>query len=75
MFIVGVDLGQSQDYTAIAIIERIIGPGAMPTGRPEAAYQLRYLHRPVLGTKYPAVVAQVIGLLDQAPHGCGTYCS
>lgn len=63
MFTVGVDLGQSQDYTAIAIVERLQGPppsvavferGVLqPPQRPKPEYHLRYLRRPALGTPIP----------------------
>jgi hypothetical protein len=60
MFIVGVDLGQAQDYTAISIIERL-------EGTPDPHYHLRYLERPPLGTSYPAIVSKVLGLLATPP--------
>ena len=65
MFIVGVDLGQSQDFTAITVVERLEGTG--PKGRPENAYHLRHLERPALGTRYPAIVARVMALLGTPP--------
>jgi len=54
----GLDLGQSQDYTACAILERIPG-----TGGAQARYHGVHLERLALGTPYPAVVAHVAGLL------------
>jgi hypothetical protein len=56
MFIIGVDLGQVQDYTAIAAVELL---------PPEI--HLRHLERLPLGTPYPAVVAHVRGLLATPP--------
>lgn len=56
-FTAGVDLGQSQDYTAICIVRRVEEPGAKPI------FQVGYLERLPLGTSYPAVVSHVIGLL------------
>jgi hypothetical protein len=67
MFIVGVDLGKTQDYTAISIVERQEVPVPTPKPHTERHYHLRYLHRPPLGTPYPAIVDQVIGLLDAPP--------
>jgi hypothetical protein len=74
MFIVGVDLGQSQDYTAISVVERVEpqDPAWRQTVldssyRPRPEYHLRYLHRPPLGTRYPAIVELVLGLLGRAP--------
>src|SRR2546423_4216868 len=64
MFIVGVDLGQSVDFTAISILERVT---AQEQEQGSAGYLLRYLHRPALGTKYPAIVDHVPSLLDREP--------
>jgi len=65
MYIMSVDLGQAQDHTAISIVDvqRVAGPN----GRLECHYQVRYLHRPPLGTSYPAIVQQVLTLLDTPP--------
>jgi hypothetical protein len=62
VFILSVDLGQAVDYTAISIVEQIQAGAATGTG-----YLLRYLHRPPLGTTYPAIVGQVLSLLDRPP--------
>jgi hypothetical protein len=37
----------------------------------DAGYLLRYLHRPPLGTTYPAIVGQVLSLLHRAPLSRG----
>lgn len=58
-YLVGLDLGQANDYTALCVIERA------PT-RP-ATYALRHLERPVLGTPYPAIAARVKTLTEAAP--------
>ncbi len=55
-FTVGLDLGQMQDYTAIAVIEAV-GNG----------YHCRHLERAPLGTSYPAIV-QCTKELMQAPE-------
>ncbi len=55
MFTAGVDLGQSQDYTALAVVERA------------AELRLRHLERLPLGTPYPAVIERVAVLLDALP--------
>lgn len=67
MYVVGVDLGQSQDYTAVCVVES--GPSGVPAvaTRPQRAYQLRYLSRLPLGTPYPEIVRQVLALLERAP--------
>jgi hypothetical protein len=60
---VGVDLGQSQDFTAIAALERAELTGeydpAMCAWRREVALRLRYLERVPLGTPYPDIVKRV----------------
>lgn len=64
----GLDLGQSQDYTALAIAERIMP--ADPKGKP--SYHFRHLERLKLGTSYPAQVAyvkQVVEHLVKQPVG------
>jgi hypothetical protein len=48
VFYVGLDLGQSRDHTAIAVVERRNG-----------RLMVRYLERLALGTTYPRVVARV----------------
>jgi hypothetical protein len=56
----GLDLGQSQDYTALAIIEK--------AGQLEAAtFSVRYLKRWALQTRYTAIVEDVIELMDKLP--------
>ena len=61
-FIVGLDLGQSRDYTALAVLQRIAG-----ASRAEAQYHLRHLERPPLGTLYTAIVERTRELLATAP--------
>jgi hypothetical protein len=68
-FVVGVDLGQSQDFTALAIVEEV-RTATMDEGtrlQVERALHLRYLERVPLGTRYPDVIAHVLGLLDRPP--------
>ena len=59
VFILGLDLGQMQDYTAIAIVERI----AM--NKKDAIYHLRHLERFKLGTSYQDVVSRVKDLMGR----------
>ena len=54
MYILGLDLGQARDYTALAIIEKQKGK----------VYQVRRLER-TRGTSYPEVVTRVKGILDK----------
>jgi hypothetical protein len=58
-FYVGLDLGQSNDYTALAVIEKVA------RGRSEADpdLHLRHLERYELRTPYPEMVARVAKLV------------
>ena len=63
-FFVGLDLGQKQDYTAIAVVERTVVmtgeiDGATYERIQETHFGLRYLERVKLGTSYPAIVERV----------------
>ncbi len=57
--IIGIDLGQTQDYTAISVLEKYQTYKAWPNendkdGKP--FYHCRFLERVALGTSYPAIV-------------------
>src|SRR6202142_3281469 len=58
-YFVGVDLGQKQDYTAIAVVERWEEEGEFDRVRFERAvkvgHSLRHVERVALGTSYPEV--------------------
>jgi hypothetical protein len=62
-YLIGLDLGQSQDFTALAIVERKESQGdwdAVTYGyKTEVEVRLRYLERIPLGTSYPAIVERV----------------
>lgn len=62
-YFVGLDLGQSMDFTAIAVLERVELTGewdaVMYAFRKTTALRLRYLERVALGTPYPEVVERV----------------
>jgi hypothetical protein len=55
-FYCGLDLGQSQDYSAVVIAEHQ-APG----------YAVRYIHRWPLNTPYPRIVEEVSALLARPP--------
>ncbi|HVK09898.1 MAG TPA: hypothetical protein VM597_14100, partial [Gemmataceae bacterium] len=60
---VGLDLGQAQDYTALAVLTR---PRLMGGERRDALkppYAVPHLQRFPLGTPYPRIVEQVVDLL------------
>ena len=59
-YLVGLDLGQAQDYTALVIAEQQDTP-------PTVSYHIRHLERFTLGTPYPAIVSHVQSLLQRPP--------
>ena len=70
-YIFGLDLGQSQDYSALVLIERV--PSRLdeesfkaPVKIP-SSYTVRYCHRWPLGTDYVRVVQDVAHRLAQHP--------
>lgn len=73
-FILGVDLGQQQDYTAIVLTEhsrRLYDPNIADTPdwdrRPKKIrnhYVTRLIERPELGTPYPEIVERVQSMLE-----------
>ena len=56
-YVVGVDLGQTADYTAITILEE----------REESSYDVRYLER-LRNTPYPAIVRRLDHLVERLPE-------
>ncbi len=56
-FLIGVDLAQSHDYTAVAVVERTERPTG-PGGEPQAHFALAHLER-FQGQPYPWVIARV----------------
>jgi hypothetical protein len=72
---VGVDLGQANDFTAIAVLEKAIVPpetamfspvGESPSNRlveGDIVYDLVYLKRPNLGTPYDTIARRVADLI------------
>lgn len=77
-FVVGVDLGQSQDYTALSVVEKLPQWATEPQVRREGNmtytrqvqvekathYHCRHLERYELGTLYPTIVDKVSALLQ-----------
>jgi hypothetical protein len=64
-YIAGLDLGQSQDYSALAILEHG-GPGEDPP-LPEQTWNTRHLQCWPLQTPYMAIVEDVIAMLARPP--------
>jgi hypothetical protein len=60
-YFVGLDLGQSQDHSALVIIEQTLAPPAHP------CYGVRWLHRWELGTPYPTILRSLHVTLARPP--------
>jgi hypothetical protein len=84
-FVVGIDLGQTIDSTAVAVIEHSVQP--LETWAPapakssnyysilrqdtETRFDVRHLERLPLGTSYPSQVQHVVELMSRPPlRGC-----
>jgi hypothetical protein len=66
-YIVGLDLGQAQDYSALCVVERTFETDPDDPGRRQSAYGVRHLRRWQLGTPYTAVVADLADLAVRKP--------
>ena len=69
-FLIGVDLGQARDYTAIAVFERfeeLTGKAERGRWKTQTRYELPHLERPPLGTSYPAIIDQLLEMIARLP--------
>jgi hypothetical protein len=64
--VLGLDLGQAQDFSALALLERRWVQHE-ESRRWEIHFALRYLHRWPLKTSYPRIVADVCDLVQRPP--------
>ena len=64
-FCVGLDLGQSADYTALAVVQDVTQE--KPGGGTERFLHLRHLERYPLRTLYPDIVEGVAALMRDPP--------
>lgn len=72
-YCIGLDLGQSRDYSALIVAERVLLPDHTPPERafaddiadPVDEYHVRHIQRWQLGTPYDVVVEQVAELLQE----------
>jgi hypothetical protein len=70
-YFIGLDLGQAQDFTAVAVLTRPRLHGNERGADKTPPYDVPHLHRFPLGTPYPAIVASMIELLSAPPlRGC-----
>jgi hypothetical protein len=79
-FVLGVDLGQSHDYTAAVVNERCEGrvltlkkkrwqvEPEQTGSRVLVRHRIKFIHRYVLGTPYPQIASSIKSLLAQLPE-------
>ncbi|HZG65585.1 MAG TPA: hypothetical protein VEZ12_02520, partial [Herpetosiphonaceae bacterium] len=76
--VIGLDLGQSKDYTALSVVDVVPTPlievisGWTITHKPSKeppALHVRHLERFPLGTRYPRIVSQVDDRLHALTEG------
>jgi hypothetical protein len=68
-FFLGLDLGQSSDYTALAVLERTLLPRPDSPREREGHYGVRYLKRWQLGVSYSDIIEDLRTLIQQLPLG------
>lgn len=65
-YIVGLDLGQPHEFTALAVLERSSPKGEAKT-RDDWHYTVPHLHRFPVGTPYTAIIPHVLELTNDGP--------
>ncbi len=66
MVYIGVDIGQSQDPTAIVVADPVIRDN-------EIHYAIRFLKRLPLGITYPTIIEEIIRIYQNIPEPKGEY--
>jgi hypothetical protein len=66
-YFTGLDLGQAQDYTAVAVLEKRTTPDSGRPGRTVSHYAVRHLERFRLGMPYPDVCTRLARLFADPP--------
>jgi hypothetical protein len=66
-YILGLDLGQARDPSALAVLERVFKPQPNGAGQLVGHYAIRYLRRWPLQTSYTAVAAELTRLVRTPP--------
>src|SRR5262245_55333011 len=74
-YLVGLDLGQLRDFSALSVLERTerypAGTLFPEVTKREVHYAVRYIKRWPLSTSYPAIVEDIKGLIARPPlPGC-----
>jgi hypothetical protein len=66
-YVTGLDLGQAQDFTAIAVLQKSWLEEPWKPGSLVSHYAVRHLERLPLGTSYTAVCSRIAGLFAAPP--------
>jgi hypothetical protein len=65
-YFVGLDLREAKEPTALAVVERTWRDSEKPERRAQC-HEVRHLQRWNAGTSYPAMIAEVIKVIDELP--------
>ena len=68
-FFLGLDLGQTADYSALIVAEKITPKPARPPADSRPRYDIRHIERFPLGTPYPAIVDATVAILERPELG------
>jgi hypothetical protein len=71
-YFLGLDLGQTQEFTALAVLERTTVPDSDAGVRSVNHYAVRHLERFALGTAYPIICCRLAELFAAPPLANGT---
>ena len=72
-FILGLDLGQTNDYSALIVAEQIMPEPATPPADTRPRYDVRHIERFPLGTPYPAIVDATVETLERPELGDNVF--
>ncbi len=64
-YVSGLDLGQANEYTALAVLERRTQPDVHPRQRPLSMYSVRHLERFPIGAPYATIFERVTKLFSE----------
>jgi hypothetical protein len=66
-FFSGLDLGQQADFSALVVVERRTVPNPDKPQKTQYAFDVRHLHRWLLKTPYPDIIADTKALFAEGP--------
>ena len=72
-YVSGLDLGQANEFTALAVLERRTPPDVHPRQRPLSTFSVRHLERFPIGTSYGAIFERVSTLFSSTPLPGNTF--